>query len=88
MRNSAKQMADKVKDDFVDPVAKSAAKGSDKFAKGSEAFAEGARKMADKTQDWADEMTGARRRRNLILLALALTIIGAVVVMLIQSTEK
>lgn len=82
------EIKDKVRSDVAEPVAKGAAIGSEKFAEGSEALAEGARKMADKTRHWADEVTGARRRRNLMLLALALTIIGAVVVMLIQSTEK
>lgn len=87
MRNSAKQMTEKVRDDIVEPVAKSAAAGTEKLAKGSEAFAEGARKMADKTQGWADDMTGANRRRNLILLALGLTILGAILLLVIQSSD-
>jgi X-X-X-Leu-X-X-Gly heptad repeat protein len=85
MRTSAKEMTNKFKDDIVEPVAKGAAAGSEKFAKGSEALADGARKMADKTQDWADEVTGSNRRRNLILIAVLLTIIGAVVGMLVRS---
>jgi X-X-X-Leu-X-X-Gly heptad repeat protein len=92
MRSSAKEMTNKFKDDIVEPVAKGAAastekiaKGSEKFAKGSEALADGARKMADKTQDWADDVTGSNRRRNLILAAVILAIIGAVVGMLVQS---
>jgi len=88
MRNSAKQMTDKVRDDIVEPVAKGAAASTEKLAKGSEAFAEGARKMADKTQGWADDMTGASRRRNLILLALGLTLLGAVIAMLIRSSDS
>lgn len=94
MRNNTKHLAEKVRDDIVEPVARGAAagtqklaKGSEKLAKGSEAFAEGAQKMADKTQHWADDVTGARRRRNLILLALAITIIGAVIAVLIQSDD-
>lgn len=99
MPNTAKQVADKVRNDIVEPVAKGAAagteklaKGSKKFAKGSEAFAEGSRKMskgtrkmADKTQDWADEMTGVRRRRKFIWLALALTVVGAIVFLMARS---
>jgi X-X-X-Leu-X-X-Gly heptad repeat protein len=92
MGSSAKEMTSKFKDDIVEPVAKGAAastkkiaKGSEKFAKGSEALADGARKMADKTQDWADDVTGTNRRRNLILVAVILTIIAAVVGMLVQS---
>lgn len=88
MRNSAKQMTDKVRDDIVEPVAKSAAAGTEKLAKGSEAFAEGARKMADKTQGWADDMTGANRRRNMILVALGLTVLGAVFALLIRSSDS
>jgi hypothetical protein len=92
MARSAKEMTDKFKEDVVEPVARGAAastekiaKGSEKFAKGSDVVAENARKMADKTQDWADDVTGASRRRNLILIALALTIIGAVVGMMMRS---
>jgi X-X-X-Leu-X-X-Gly heptad repeat protein len=85
MRTSAKEMTNKFKDDIVEPVAKGAAAGSEKFAKGSEALADGARKMADKTQDWADEVTGSNRRRNLILIAVLLTVVGAVVGMLVRS---
>jgi len=92
MRSSAKEMTDRLKDEVVEPVAKGAAastekiaKGSEKFARGSDVVADSARKMADKTQDWADDVTGASRRRNLILIALAVTIIGAVVGMLIRS---
>jgi hypothetical protein len=93
MPSNAKQVVDKVRDDFVEPVAKGAAagaeklaKGSKKFAHGSEAVAEGARKMADKTQDWADEVTGAHhRRRKVMWLVLAITVIGAVIVMMARS---
>lgn len=81
------EIKDKVRSDVAEPVVKGAAKGSEKFAEGSEAFAEGARKMADKTKDWADEVTGARRRRNLMLLALALTVVGAIILMVIQSSD-
>lgn len=87
MPSYAKEIGDKVKDDVVKPVAKGAAIGSEKLAEGSEAIAEGARKMADKTRDWADDMTGARRRRNMMWLAIGLTVIGAVVWLLIRSTE-
>lgn len=92
MPSNAKQIVDKVRDDIVEPVAKGAAagteklaKGSKKFAQGSEAVAEGARKMADKTQDWADEVTGAQRRRKVIWLVLAITVIGAVIAMMARS---
>lgn len=87
MPSYAKEIGDKVKDDVVKPVAKGAAIGSEKIAEGSEAIAEGARKMADKTRDWADDMTGARRRRNMMWLAIGFTVIGAVVWLLIRSTE-
>jgi hypothetical protein len=76
----------------MEPVARGAAastekiaKGSEKFAKGSDAVAESARKMAEKTQDWADDVTGASKRRNMILIAIAVTIIGAVVGMMMRS---
>lgn len=95
MPSNAKQVVDKVKEDIVEPVAKGAAtgteklaKGSEKFAKGSEAVADGARKMADKTQDWADDVTGARRQRNLIMLAIAMTIVGAVFAIMMKSNEN
>ena len=88
MPSYAKEIGDKVKDDVVTPVAKGAAIGSEKLAEGSEAIAEGARKMADKTRHWADDMTGARRRRNLMWLAIGLTVIGAVVMLLIRSTDS
>lgn len=81
------EIKDKVRSDVAEPVAKGAAIGSEKFAEGSEAFAEGARKMADKTRHWADEVTGARRRRNLMLLALGLTVLGAIILIVIQSSE-
>lgn len=86
-KHRIEEIRDKVRSDVAEPVVKGAAKGSEKFAEGTEAFAEGARKMADKTRDWADEVTGARRRRNLILLALALTIVGAIVLFVIQSSD-
>jgi hypothetical protein len=85
MARSAKEMTDKFKDDIVEPVARGAAASTEKIAKGSDAVANSARKMADKTQDWADDVTGASRRRNLILIALAVTIIGAVVGMMMRS---
>lgn len=81
------EIRDKVKSDVAEPVAKGAAKGSEKFAEGSEAFAENARKMADKTRHWADEVTGARRRRNLMLLALGLTVLGAIIFFVMQSSD-
>jgi hypothetical protein len=90
--NAKEKIADKVKGDIVEPVAKGAAtstekvaKGSEKFAKGSEALAENARKMADATQDWADDVTGASTRRNSILVVLGLAIIGVVVYLLSRS---
>lgn len=81
------EIRDKVKGDVAEPVAKGAAKGSEKLAEGSEAFAEGARKMADKTRHWADEVTGARRRRNLLLLAIGLTVLGAIILLVMQSSD-
>ncbi len=87
MPSYAKDIGDKVKDDVVAPVAKGAAIGSEKLAEGSQAIAEGARKMADKTRHWADDVTGARRRRNLIWLALGLTVLGAVILLLVQSSD-
>lgn len=94
MRNNTKHITDKVRDEIVEPVARGAAagtqtlaKGSEKLAKGSESFAETAQKMADKTQRWADDVTGARQRRNLLLLALAMTIIGVVVASLLKSDD-
>ena len=92
MSDNASKITDKVRDDIVEPVAKGAAagteklaRGSKKFAQGSEAMAEGARKMADKTQDWADEVTGAHRRRKVIWLVLAITVVGAIIVMIARS---
>lgn len=82
-----KEIKDKVRSDVAEPVAKGAAIGSEKLAEGSEAFAEGARKVADKTRHWADEVTGARRRRNLMLLALGLTIVGAIIWLVMQSSD-
>ncbi len=84
----AKDIGEKVKDDVVAPVVKGAAIGSEKLAEGSEAIAEGARRMADKTKHWADDVTGARRRRNLIWLALGLTVLGGVILLLIQSSDN
>lgn len=81
------EIKDKVRSDVAEPVAKGAAIGSEKFAEGSEAFAEGARKMADKTKHWADEVTGARRRRNLMLLAIGLTVLGAIILLAMQSSD-
>ncbi len=81
------EIKDKVKSDVAEPVVKGAAIGSEKFAEGTEAFAEGARKMADKTRHWADDVTGARRRRNLMLLAIGLTVVGAIVLLVMQSND-
>lgn len=88
MPNYATEIGDKVKSDVVAPVAKGAAIGSEKLAEGSEAIAEGARRMAEKTRHWADDVTGASRRRNLIWLALGLTVLGAVIWLVIQSSEN
>lgn len=87
MPSYVKEIGDKVRGDVVAPVAKKAAIGTEKFAEGSEAIAEGARRMADKTRHWADDLTGARRRRNLIWLALGLTVLGAVISLMIQSGD-
>ncbi|MFP4072625.1 MAG: hypothetical protein ACLFVZ_01175 [Actinomycetota bacterium] len=86
-KHRIEEIRDKVKSDVAEPVVKGAAKGSEKFAEGSEAFAEGARKMADKTRHWADEVTGARRRRNLILLAVGLTVLGVIILLVMQSSD-
>lgn len=92
MPSYAKEIGDRVRGDVVAPMAKGAAIGSEKLAEGSEAIAEaiaeGARKVADKTRHWADDVTGARRRRNLIWLALGLTVLGAVILLLIQSSDN
>ncbi|MGH8946960.1 MAG: hypothetical protein ACRDVL_12530 [Acidimicrobiia bacterium] len=90
MTSYAKDIGHKVKDvtgDVVEPVARGAAIGSEKIAEGSEALAEGARKLADKTRGWADGVTGARRRRKLIWMAVGLTIIGGVIYLLIQLNQ-
>ena len=88
MTSYTKEIGDKVRDDVVAPMAKGAAIGSEKLAEGSEAVAESARRMADKTRHWADDVTGARRRRNMIWLALGLTVLGAVIFLVIRSTES
>lgn len=91
MTSYAKDIGEKakgVKGEVLEPVAKGAAIGSEKLAEGSEAIAEGARRLADKTRHWADDVTGARRRRNLIWLALGLTVVGAVIFLLIRSNES
>lgn len=85
MPNFAKELTEKVRGNVVAPVVEGAAIGSERLAEGSEAVAEGARKMADKTRHWADDVSGARRRRNLIWLALGLTVLGGIVLLLIQS---
>jgi X-X-X-Leu-X-X-Gly heptad repeat protein len=91
MTSYAKDIGQKVKGvsgEVIEPVARGAAVGSEKLAQGSEAIAEGARKLADMTQHWADEVTGIRRRRRLIWMALGLTIVGAVIYLLISSNQS
>ena len=87
MTSYAMEIGDKVRGDVVAPLAKGAAIGSEKLAEGSAAMADGARWMADKTRHWADDVTGARRRRNLMWLALGLTVLGAVVLLMIRSNQ-
>lgn len=90
MTSYAKDIGQKVKGvggEVLDPVARGAAVSSERLAAGSEAIAEGARKLADKTQHWADEVTGRRRRRKLLWLALGLTVIGAAVYLLFLSNQ-
>lgn len=90
MTSYAKDIGHKVKgvtDEVIEPVARGAAVGSEKLAAGSEAIAEGARKLADMTQHWADEVTGARRRRRLIWVMIGLTVVGAVIYLLVQSNQ-
>lgn len=77
-----------VKGEVLEPVARGAAIGSEKLAEGSEAIAEGARRLADKTRHWANDVTGARRRRKLIWLALGLTVLSAAILLLIRSNES
>ncbi|HZD23028.1 MAG TPA: hypothetical protein VE569_06450 [Acidimicrobiia bacterium] len=91
MASYARDIGQKVKGvggEVIEPVARGAAIGSEKLAEGSEALAEGAHKLADMTQHWADEVTGTRRRRNLIWVAAGLTLVVAVIYLLMQSNRE
>lgn len=77
-----------VKGEVLEPVARGAKIGSKKLAEGSEVVSESARILANKTGHWADEVTGARRRRNLMWAVFGLTVLGAVLYLLLQSDES
>lgn len=76
-----------VRGEVIEPTVRGAAVASEKVAEGSEALAHGARKLADKTRGWADGVTGARRRRNFLWLALGFTLIGAVVYLMFLNNQ-
>jgi hypothetical protein len=78
---------DRVRDDVIPPVARSAANYSERLAEGSEAFAESARKMADISRHWADSVTGARRRRTWMWSVLAVSVVGLIAYFMFQSNE-
>lgn len=87
MTSYAKDIKNRVTDDVIPNVVKGAAVGSEKVAEGSEALAKGARKVADKTTQWADGVTGARRRRKLLWMVLVLGIVGLIVYFMLRSDE-
>lgn len=91
MNSYAKDIGAKAKEmkgEMLEPVAKGAKIGSKKLAEGSEVVSESARILANKTGHWADGVTGARRRRNMMWVVLGLTVLGAVLYLLLQSDES
>lgn len=68
------EIGGRIREDFIVPVAEGTATSSEKIAQGSEALAQATRRMADWTRQWADEVSGARERRMIarILMAIGL----------------